>query len=261
MTPEEKAITEKPFQAAPSEGASKVPLREDTFKLVGSDTAAKKGQAEEQSPSTDTVAATDEVASSKPENVNNEIENISNEALTKAIDDKLLSLKKVDFVTISINKLGAMVGVGIILVLIWLLPVADAGLVKVSGGAYSLADFRSDELLLPKPTEMPAIVAEAVPQVKIRLKTNDDSLAKINRIEMKLRQAGFAWIETVYEAELTNEGLLIAVRDDNQQLQETLSELLQDDYLISSESATLTDDSDFSAAILVDGEAEISATE
>jgi hypothetical protein len=261
MTPEEKAITEKPFQAVPSEGTSKVPLREDTFQLVGSDTAAKKNPAEKQSPSADTVTATDEVASSEPENVSNEVEKISNQALTKAIDDKLLSLKKVDFVTISINKLGAMVGVGIILILIWLLPVADAGLTKLSGGAYSLADFRSDELLLPKPPDEPAIAAEITPKVKIRLKTNDDSLAKINRIEMKLRQAGFAWIETVYEAELTNEGLLIAVRDDNQQLQEKLSGLLQDDYLISSESATLTDDSDFSAAILVDGEAEIAATE
>jgi hypothetical protein len=249
MTPEEKAMTEKALQSPDNGEKPKIPLREDTFKLVGGD---KK-------PTVDELAAADKSEVKPTAEAPDPMQDISHQALTKVIDDKLTSLKKVDFLNISINKTGAMVGLGIILILIWLLPAINYGLEKGSGGKYSLANLRSDVVfgLYPATTTSPP--AEAV--VKLRIKTNIDSIKQIMAIEVKLREAGYPWIETIYDEGVANSGILIATRVDNEELKTELEGILAADYAISSESATLTDDSDFAAAILVGQDITPTATE
>lgn len=245
MTPEEKAMTEKAMQMPSSGDQPKIPLREDTFNLVGSG----QQQSSSKEPPADQVAP-------PAEEVAEETTEIAQVALTKVIDDKLATLKKVDFLTISISKLAALVGLGVILILIWLLPVINFGIEKVSQGQYSLANLRSDRLfgLYQSPTPSPA----AMP-IKIRIKTSNDSLAAVGAVELILRQGGYSWLETVYDPNLTNSGILVVTSDGNDGLKQELQQLLEANYLISSEAATLTADSDFGAVVLIGKEASRSA--
>jgi hypothetical protein len=257
MTPEEKAMTEKALQSTDSGDKPKIPLREDTFKLVGGENKPKAET--EKKPTVEELAAADGAETKQTAEAVDPIQDISHQALTKVIDEKLTSLKKVDFLNISINKTGAMVGLGIVLILIWLLPAINFGIEKGSGGRYSLANLRSDVLFGLYPPATPAPVVEAM--VKLRIKTNIDSLKQVNAIELKLREAGYPWIETIYDEGVANSGILIATRDENEDLGSKLEEILAGEYTISSESATLTEDSDFAAAILVGNEPTPTATD
>lgn len=232
-------------------------LHRYAFDIVASATGIMVGMAEEEivkEPVKEPVA--EPATESKSEPV---AEQISSEALVQTIDEKLKKMNRVDYLTISVNRTGLIVGVGILIVFLWLMPLVNLGLDKLTKGQFSLANLRSDAVFGISQPESDSVCPETKTGVKLRLKTKNDSFREINQIETALHQAGFNLIETVFDPDITNSGVLIVTRDGDQELREKLAAVLKDGYQMSSEAATLTEDSDFSAAILVGSDSAIPA--
>jgi len=87
--------------------------------------------------------------------------------------------------------------------------------------------------------------------MRVRVKSNNDSLSQVNVLREKLVGAGFDLVETVYDETITTSGVMIAVKNDDLAVREKVIASLGSDYQVSSEAASLTNDSDFEVAILV----------
>ncbi len=265
MTPEEKAMTEKSLPVKSDDKS--IPLREDTYKLVDADQEKPKDKEE---PPVAEKEATPEPPKEKLSltDLKNQNEGkvdgatvetadkLTNEAMVKMIDDKLKKMSDDDYISIKINRIGLVIGIGIALILLWLLPVVNFGLQKVSGGSYSLDSLKSTNVFNLIPVEEPiqeevAPTPEPTPSLTVRVRMGENSLSEGEALKQKLEAAGFTQVQIVFDDQVNADIVTIATKIDQKELFDVLSATLAEDYNVSTEAAELTDDSDFDAAVLV----------
>ncbi len=198
--------------------------------------------------------------SNTPSPLSKEAEELTNKTLAQLIDDKLDQFGGKEFLVIKINKQGLLIFIGIILVAIWLRPLVRTGQTKITNGEWSIQSMRLPAVTLPQlpfikktPATTPLVetpAPEATPSgIRVRMGTNASASAEM--IKQLLTTGGFTQIDVVFDETVNANQVLIATHSGTNDLGQQLAALFNKSYKTASSSATLTEDSNFAATILV----------
>jgi ABC-type phosphate/phosphonate transport system substrate-binding protein len=78
-----------------------------------------------------------------------------------------------------------------------------------------------------------------------------DSVEMAHTIKVMLAQSGFNFVEVINDTQINPNTVLVVTRAGGDEMKQALTQVFAKTYHVASESATLTDDSDFAASILV----------
>jgi hypothetical protein len=185
-------------------------------------------------------------------------EQLTNESLLRMIDDKLHKVNGDEFILVKISKKGLLILLGLGLLFLWLSPLIELNLPEVLNSRYKLLNIMRGQN--PSPTPEASISPTPVPVTgaSIRVRMGSNSLEAANEVKDLLLAAGFNRVDMVYDPQVNPKSLLIVTKQTDETLQQTLKQVFDQKYMVASEAAELTSDSDYDASILVGEAAKIS---
>lgn len=164
------------------------------------------------------------------------------------IDERIDKISGDDFITIRISKQALLIVVGLVLVVLWLLSALH--LLPSMPNPFSSIKVPGVSQFTTQPTVPPeSTVQQESPSIRVRIGT--DSVEEIESIKVLLQTAGYASVDIVADSQVNPNQVLVVTRDGAEELRKSLAQVFSDSYNVSTEAATLTADSDFSATILI----------
>lgn len=178
-----------------------------------------------------------------------EAQQLTNDALMEMIDEKLSKISGDEFITIKISKSGLLFIIGVILVVVWILTSSDM-FSKLPNGlniskiptVKELSVFNFNKKEVPPSTPVP---------FSVRVRMGSESTEEGEAIKDALIKAGLTTVDIVKDLQVNPNQVLVVTRQGDEDLRAKLFNLFAEKYTIASEAATLTEDSDFAATILV----------
>jgi hypothetical protein len=184
---------------------------------------------------------------------------VTSETLIKMIDDTVTKVNEDEYIVIKISKPGMLLLSGLLLALVWLYPLIKIAVAEISKNGVSFSvpsiNFAKKTTDIAVVTALPSPTPAPITDSRIRVRIGNDSIGFSSQIKGVLNKAGFQTIDIVYDDKVNAKTVLVVTKAENAELQKTLTEALVNDYNVSSESASLTEDSDFAATILVGAKA------
>ena len=155
-----------------------------------------------------------------------------------------------DYFIFRIRKSLALWIAGLTVVLLWMIPLSSfvKNSFNLSGFLNKIKNKESSEQVA-SPTPSPTPELEKLNTDRIRIKINKET-EKVASISSLLKDSGYSEVD-ILEAEVKEDGINVAVKKGSDELREKLMLILKDEYSAGSSSSELTDDSDFSAVILI----------
>ena len=161
---------------------------------------------------------------------------------------QLASLKGNDYFVLRIKKKSLLVSLGLLLVLMWVMVVGKQVIEwKKPQWAFWNRD-QNQTVQMPSPTPVPTVPPQAI--YRIRVRNNNDTAGAAQTLADFLKVKGYTNIEVVDDQQSDYVGIMVIVKPSQKDLQQQLTTLLNEQFVLASPSAELTADSDFDAVIL-----------
>jgi hypothetical protein len=189
---------------------------------------------------------------------NGEVPAASADEVAENLYRQLASIKGNDYLVLRIKKKSLLVSMGLLLVLMWVMVVGKQ-VIEWKKPQWAIWNRNQEQTTqTPAPTGIPTASPQSL--MRIRVRNNNDTLGAAQALADFLKGKGYTNIEVADDQQSDYVGIMVIVKPSNKDLQKQLTDLLKDQYTLSSPSAELTADSDFDAVILDGNPAKISPT-
>ncbi len=170
----------------------------------------------------------------------------SAEVMSETLYKQLNEVNKNQYFIFRIKKRAFILGFGILITLMWVV-VGVMSLIEWKAPHMAFWNRPTQEQVTLQETPSPTLIP---PDIRIRVRNHLNATVSAQAIVTLLADNGYPGAELIDDPESDYQGLVVVTKPEDAELRQELEKILSELYVVSSPSAELTQDSDFSAVIL-----------